>query len=195
MTNSLIKFSRTKTHFVLDFDRTLARMEIDWTDWHLGISEIYSKYDRQHGYRQGKNPHKYHNILVEKYGEDLLNDVNEFNKNYENKYLTGFTPNIELVEFIKENNSLIFYVYSSNTMPTIVSGLDELKILSKIETIVSRDDVRFLKPNPEGFYLFDNFQTKRASFLMIGDSDADREAAKAAEVDFLECNVFEKYIE
>jgi phosphoglycolate phosphatase-like HAD superfamily hydrolase len=67
--------------------------------------------------------------------------------------------------------------------------------LDQITAIVSKDDVRFTKPNPEGFSLFKEFQRSKDLFIMIGDSSADRDAAARAGVDFLECVLFEKYPE
>ncbi len=195
MIKTLQNHLKNKKYFVFDFDRTLAQMEIDWSNWHTGIANIYSKYDLDHGYKLGENPHKHHNNLVKKYGEPLLRDAQKFNRDYEAEYLTGFTPNDELIQFIKNNTSPTFYVYSSNSKPTVIKGLTELGILDKVKAIVSKDDVTFVKPNPEGFDLFDNFKGNQSLFLMIGDSTADRDVAKAAGVDFLECNIFKKYTE
>lgn len=184
-----------KKHFVFDFDRTLAKMEIDWSGWHGGIAEIYAKYDPNHDYSEGKNPHLYHNQLVAMYGDALVVEERAFNSRYEMQYLTGFIPNAQAVQFILENLTPTFYVYSSNSRPTVVKGLLELGILNRIHTIISKDDVRFVKPNPEGFFTLDNFLGNENDFLMIGDSGADRDAAKAAGIDFLECRMFEKYHE
>ncbi len=186
---------QTKKYFIFDFDRTLAKMEIDWSDWHTGISEVYSKYDPNHGYQEGKNPHTYHNELIDKYGELLLNDARDFNTEYESKYLTGFTPNTELIEFITNTPDLIFHVYSSNAKDTVFRGLKELDILDKIKNVVTKNDVKFVKPNPEGFSLFEGFEENKPLFLMVGDSKSDRNAAQAAGIDFLECTKWDKYIE
>lgn len=195
MLKQLKKYLKEKKYFVFDFDRTLAKMEIDWTNWHSGIAEVYSKYDLNHGYKYGKNPHKYHNTLVEKYGEPLLQDVRRFSKEYEAEHLTGFTPNIKLIQFIQSNSTPVYYAFSSNSRPTVIRGLKEIGVLDKIKTIVSKDDVLFVKPNPEGFSLLEGFCGNESMFLMIGDSNVDKQAAKRAGVDFLQCNLFEKYSE
>jgi HAD superfamily hydrolase (TIGR01549 family) len=195
MIKLLNSYLNKKKYFVFDFDRTLAKMEIDWNGWHAGISKIYTKYDPNHGYVQGKNPHIYHNQLVTAHGDQLLQEVRDFNRQYESQYLTGFTPNTEVIQFILENPSITFYVYSSNSKPTVTRGLDELGISKSIRAVISKDDVKFVKPNPEGFFLLENFEGNEEEFLMIGDSSADRGAAEAAGIDFLECTVFEKYHE
>lgn len=195
MINKLRKFLQTKKHFVFDFDRTLARMEMDWSGWHTGISEVYAKYDPDHGYRRGKNPHLYHNKLVAKHGDSLLDEARKFNREYEAKHLTGFTPNHELIQFIISNSAPTHYVYSSNARPTVIRGLTELGILNHIKAMVTKDDVRFIKPDPEGFSLFENYADNKHHFLMVGDSHVDQEAAASAGVDFLECDKFTKQVD
>ena len=92
---------KNKIYVVFDFDRTLAKMEIDWSDWHTGIAKVYSRFDQNHGYEYGKNPHTYHNKLVKQFGDSLLQEIRAFNQDYEATYLTGFTPNTEFVDFVK----------------------------------------------------------------------------------------------
>jgi phosphoglycolate phosphatase-like HAD superfamily hydrolase len=186
----LNNYLNTKKYFVFDFDRTLAKMEIDWTDWHKGIANIYAKYDIDHGYVEGKDPHIYHNQLIKKFGTPLLEEAQNFNREYEAKNLTSLTPNTELIQFINNNPTQTFYVYSSNARPTVVKGLTELGIFDDITSIVSKDEVKFVKPNPEGFTLFEKFVGNENLFLMIGDSNSDRGAAHSAGIDFLECSLF-----
>lgn len=183
----------TKKYLIFDFDRTLAKMEIDWSEWHPGISQVYAEFDPNHGYEQGKNPHEYHNRLVKNHGIKLKQKLKKFNQVYEQQYLTGFTPNSELIDFVRNNTTHTLFVYSSNSRSTVLKGLEVLGIAEKFQQIISQDDVTYVKPDPEGFYLIPNFADHKAEFLMIGDSNADRGAAAAAGVDFLECNVFEKY--
>lgn len=195
MLQQLHAYLPSKQHLVIDFDRTIAKMEINWSDWHPGIIAIFDKYEPEHGYLEGQNPHPIYNALAKKHGKSLVDEVKQFNRNYEKQYLEGFTPNNQLIDFIKNNNSHKLYVYSSNSRPTVLKGLDELSISDAFDQVISKDEVTYVKPNPEGFYLINDFNENKDHFLMIGDSGSDRDAAKAAGIDFLECNVFEKYFE
>lgn len=194
MIKKLQQLKKNKKYFVLDFDRTITKIEIDWSEWHQGVAKIYAEFDPNHGYQKGKNPHTYHNNLVNKHGKELLEKIKKFNQEYETEHTTGFTPNDELVEFIKNNPQLTFYVYSSNSRPTVINGLTKLGILDKFTQIVSKNEVSLVKPNPEGFSLFTDFDTKRDLFVMVGDSSADQQAAENAGVEFVECNQFRKYV-
>jgi len=193
MISKLKQLSKNKSNLIFDFDKTIAQMEIDWSDWHKGVSQVYEKYDKQHGYKRGKNPHQYYNDLSVKHGYDLIEDVKKFVSDYEQEYTKSFTPYLELVDFIKQNKSHKKYVFSSNARSTVELGLRELGIFDSIEKIISRDDVKKLKPDPEGFYLLDGFAQHKDSYLMIGDSKADQLAAKRAGISFLKCDYFGTY--
>ena len=193
MINKLKRYTSNKKFLIFDFDRTLAKMEIDWTDWHPGVEKIYAQFDPNHGYQCGKNPHEYNNKLVKKYGTELVKKLIHFNTQYEATHLMGFTPYHELVNFITNNNSCTLYIYSSNSRQTVKRGLREMKIANKFKQIITRDDVKYIKPDPQGLYLINGFAENKEKFLMIGDSDSDKDVSKAGGIDYLECNYFEKY--
>jgi len=185
--------SQQKSNLVFDFDKTIAQMEIDWSGWHLGIADIYTKFDTNHGYKRGKNPHESYNELAATHGKKLINAVQKFVSDYEKKYTTGFTPNPKLVAFIKANSSNRMYIYSSNSRYIVELGLQTLGITTSFDQIIFRDDVDKVKPDPEGFYLINNFNQQKESFLMIGDSSGDQIAAQQAGIDFFKCTYFETY--
>lgn len=191
MLAQLRAFLTTKQYFIFDFDRTIAKMDIDWSGWHTGISQIYQRHDPQHGYHSGHNPHIFLNQMVKQHGSELLKEARDFNRTYEELHLQDFIPNTELIEFIS-NNATTNYVFSSNSRLTVLKGLDQLKIRHHFTSIVSKDEVSFVKPNPEGFSLIEGFNTNASKCLMIGDSSSDQQAAEAAGIDFLLCNYFDK---
>ncbi len=200
MISKLTQLSQTKTNLIFDFDKTIAQLEIDWSDWHTGVAEIYSKYEKNHGYSQGEDPHQYYNALVDRHGENLVDDVRKFVSMYEKKRVFEFTPYVELVNFIKKvhsnssDSSIKMFVFSSNARNTIETGLKKLQIFEAFSQLVTRDDVFKVKPDPEGFHLFDQFDQQKNTFLLIGDSNADRSAAKQAGISFLQCSHFETYV-
>jgi HAD superfamily hydrolase (TIGR01549 family) len=91
---------------------------------------------------------------------------------------------------LKQNN---LYIYSSNSRKAVEKGLKELGILSQFKQLVTRDETRYLKPNPEGFFLIEGSGENKASFLMVGDSDSDEQTAKTVGIDFFKCTEFETY--
>ena len=51
---------------------------------------------------------------------------------------------------------------------------------------MSRSDVDYLKPNPDGFKLIDDGKTNIDQYLFIGDSSNDEGATKALGMDYFE---------
>lgn len=57
--------------------------------------------------------------------------------------------------------------------------------------IVARDDVRLLKPNPEGWqHIYGN--ESLGEYLLVGDSANDRGAAGAVGIDYFEIKHFKE---
>lgn len=131
--------------------------------------------------------------MVGKYGPSLVSKVQKFNSDYETAHLKGFLPYQELIDLIPKLNNNQLIIYSSNSRESVNKGLKEFKIDSYFKQIITRDDTQYLKPNPEGFNLIKGFQENKQSFLMVGDSSSDEEAAKAAGIDFLKCDYFGTY--
>lgn len=183
----------TKQHLVFDFDKTIAQLEVDWSGWYPGIAKVYRSFDPEVSFDDQMNPHEFHNAQVDKHGVVLAKAINQFNQDYEVRHVYAYTPHQELVDLIKELDSHELYIYSSNSRPVVHRGLEELEIVDKFTTIVTRDDVHKVKPFPEGFRFIKAYPEHKASFLMIGDSGSDRGVAAAAGIDFLESTYFVKY--
>ncbi len=77
------------------------------------------------------------------------------------------------------------YVWSSNSTKTLERYLKELGISNLFDGVVSRDDVYFIKPDPEGFSLIDD-GTSVGKYLFYGDSQFDKDAARALDVDYVD---------
>jgi len=193
MFERLINAIKNKTCLIFDFDLTIAKMEIDWSNWHPGIAKIYSQFDRNHGYVFGVNPHNFYNSMVQKHGYELVKAIRKFNADYEKENNVGFIPSSYLVGLIKTLKNKKLYIYSSNSKETIDSGLRKLGILDHFQLIVSRDDTKYLKPNQEGFGLIPGLKGNEALFIMIGDSSSDEKAAQSASIDFFKIDEFKTY--
>ncbi len=173
-----------KTDIVFDFDMTIAKMDIDWNGWHTGIAQVYALFDQKHGYARGASPFGIYNEMAAKYGDRLVEAVRIFNAEYERIHTKGFIPSKGLVRFIPSIADKRLYIFSSNSRNTVENGLSQLGLRKYFRQIISRDEVRLLKPNPEGFAVIEGFAQRKESFLMIGDSSSDREAARNAGIEF-----------
>lgn len=71
-----------------------------------------------------------------------------------------------------------------------MNGLHKLKIDDAFEKIVARDDVMYIKPDPDGVRLVLGDEPDVSKFLMVGDSSADKGAAEAIGMDFFRVDRF-----
>jgi len=184
---------KEKNNIVFDFDLTLAKLVIDWTKWHEGIREIYSSFNPDHEYGPGINPHEFYNQMIDKYGKPLIEAVRKFNSDYEEKFVKEYIPANTLINLIKKLEDKNLYIFSSNSRKTIEKGLSKIKLSNYFKQLITRDETSYLKPNPEGFYLIENFNDNKEDFLMVGDSSSDEIAAKNAGISFYKWSEFGTY--
>jgi len=172
-----------KKYLIFDFDETIARIEMDWSQYLNQMAKVYEKFDpsRQHhvfASYEGSND------LIRKYGVEVLPLVKSASQEYEKNFNHGLTPYPELIEFIKNAQGYEMFVYSSNARATVTKGLEELGIINYFRQIVSRDEVTYIKPDPDGFSLIYDPATSKKDYLMIGNSHADKDMAAAVGIDF-----------
>lgn len=184
MIDALKRAIAGKTDIVFDFDMTVAKMEIDWSGWHAGIMQVYAAFEKDHGYVRGASPFGFYNEMARKYGDRLVEAVRAFNAEYERTNTKGFIPSKHLTILIPTLADKRQYIFSSNSRNTVEKGLSQLGLRQYFRQIISRDELRFLKPDAEGFFLIEGFGQRKDSFIMIGDSASDKEAARRAGIEF-----------
>ena len=82
----------------------------------------------------------------------------------------------ELLAVLKEQNYNLFILTNNNTKDTIYS-MKRFNIFKYFDGIVTMDDVKVGKPDPEGLeLLFENNNLNKEASLLIGDSPHDIEA-------------------
>ncbi len=177
-------------YVILDFDETIATLNTDWSLWFSGIAKTISKYESGSiVWPAGKTEHEIQNIYIEKFGNLFRMDLLNFAKEYEEKNTTAALPVPGMIQLVNEL-SLIkkLYVWSTNTKSILLNYLDKLDILDKFTGVVSRDDVFFIKPKPDGFYTIYNTLDKpqKSQFVFVGDSTADSGAAETIGIDFIQ---------
>lgn len=188
---SLVSFLEKypKKHIVFDLDNTLAILHIDWNGFRDALWEHVCKFDSQiikeQDNAKGRAIHLY-NAVILKHGKEGKELVDTFCEVWEKEKYSGYSANEELVKFMKTNaNFYTYHVWTSNNRETIIPVLEDLGIKSLISNIVTKESSRLGKPFPDGFNeIFDNSFNK-SDYLMVGNSNHDRDAAKAAGIDFL----------
>lgn len=182
-----------KTHLIFDLDETLVKPILPWGKVHEEIWDQLKKIDESiyNDYQNGIiNLSRLENSYVSRYGQKARNLIIKARKDFEEKYFKDILENIELVNFINLSKGYTCHIWSSNTKFVVEKVLKELGIFGKFSTIVCREDVDLLKSELDGFRKIYNSNIAKSKFLLIGDSQADTEAATKAGIDFYQIDYF-----
>lgn len=182
-----------KTRLIFDFDQTLFKIIINWDSYFESIErelvikdkKIYNNY-----LNESISWCDMQNFYVKKYGPEMKKLICDNNIKSENSHSVKVVPNNFLMNFIKNSNNFHLYIWSSNTKKLIKSILDKYQILDKFTKIICRDDVDYLKPNPEGFSKIYLPEVDLKKYLLIGDSLNDYGAASNCGIDFYKIDYF-----
>jgi len=187
----------TKTHLIFDFDETIYRLVLPWdklldalekrlAPLDPGIFESFAKGDYSLSTVQ--------NEYVRRYGDRAMKIIHREILAFEESGLTDAIPNPDLVTFVRENQSVYdMTIWSSNTSRVIGKVFKENDLEDVFTKIVSRLEVKFLKPNPEGFEKIKKMNISKEKYLMVGNSLADKQAAANAGIDYFHIDFFTKY--
>ena len=175
---------QSKEHLIFDLDKTLAKLLINWTNWGQGVTQVLAKYDPDFESQSGPKVYNIVNLFIDRFGTPARDDLFAFQERFEHKNYYGLDINQFLVNFVKKDQAYHKYLYTSQTRLTTYKALDQLGLNYKFEKVVTRNDVKKLKPDPDGFKLIYDRNTDKSSYLMIGDSQADKGLAENANIDF-----------
>lgn len=186
MKNTIKKYK----HILFDFDKTIATVDVDWSKWHIGAGKIFQKYEPEFRlHLDGQKIYHLQNEMFQKYGGNLKKEIDVFTREFERDEVRGIIPIDKTISFLNESfiEGLVIHLWSSNDSVLIEKSLKSLGIHDKFKLVVTRDKVDYLKPNRSAFDLyFSNLDSDLGTFLMIGDSDADRGAAKECNINYLD---------
>ncbi len=160
----------------VDFDGTIANLDVDWPGLRIALGVEFGRPfpSLSIGYAWVKEEHGTRG--QERYWEIV--------RVFEQARLDRLHGNADILTFIREHDPAItLAVCSSNASETLRVGLSALGIQHSFRCIVSGDKVDRLKPDPEGLQrILHDLDIAFGKALFIGDSEADREAGKAANV-------------
>ncbi|MDO8240818.1 MAG: HAD hydrolase-like protein [Candidatus Moranbacteria bacterium] len=184
---------KNKNHIIFDFDATLCTLLVDWNPWRKEMDDIFSELGLNVDRSSNFNYSEMLNRCVEKGGDAMRDRIMEMNYNVEKNFSSGYDLSplaMPLLELSKTNADL--YLWTSNDKRTIMPILEELNWVKFFKKIVTRNDVRYIKPSADGFALIYDENVPKSQYLLIGDSRSDSGAAQAAGIDFLNIDEFEE---
>jgi len=191
----LIEYVRkhNKTHIIFDFDATLFLLILPWVNWYDGLKKKLLEVDPMmwDAYEQGEfNNATVQNAFIENHGDTIRKFLNDHSEAFEVEQLERHEPNTDLLASLGALRDVKKYVWSSNTRPTLQTILEETELAHHFEQVVTRQDVDFVKPKPDGFYKIYDESVPKERYLMVGDSSHDRGGAEAAGIDFYHTDFF-----
>ena len=175
------------THLIFDMDETLSWLKLPWKAGYEALCALAPD-DLEFLMRQKWSENPSYSYIVNpavEMDESFLPIAIDWAQQFE-KQLVEHEPNLELVERIPElAEKYTLYVWTSNTQASVKKVLKELAIEQYFTKIIAREDVKFLKPAPDGWRHVSDHAPKE-KFLFIGDSYNDREVAAAIGIDYFE---------
>ncbi len=188
-----LKLHPRKTHLIFDFDETLFTLLLPWEKCLFPIADKLEKLDTgllKKYYRDEIHLNDLQNEYVQKFGEPVRKLFYDNNVKFETESLTGVLVNRNLKQFLINNKSYEIFIWSSNTHEIIEIVLRKHRLLKKFKKIMTRSNLKFLKPDTEAFEAIYDLKVPKSSYLFIGDSLSDEIAAKNSGIDFFKVAPF-----
>jgi HAD superfamily hydrolase (TIGR01549 family) len=179
--------THNKTHVIFDFDATLFLLVLPWSNWLEGLKNYLVQVDAEiwDEYERGMlNVATVQNKFIENHGATVKKFIEDHSASFEIEMLEKYEPNTDLLATLNELDHVKKYIWSSNAKPVITKVLEETGLADKFEMVVSKQDVEFIKPRPDGFYKIYDESVPKSAYLMVGDSSHDRGGAESAGIDF-----------
>lgn len=197
MTLSEYLESHPKTYLIFDFDETLFWLVLDWDKFFESMEKELAPIDQ--GLYDDLAASKRSlsstlNAYIETYGTKAKQIITNMSVKFEEKHLTRVVPNPELVDFVTANSGRFsMSIWTNNTSKVVEKVLAEHGLAGVFIRIASQLEVLMLKPYADGFRYLAQSGVPKDNYLMIGNSSADEDAAKAAGIDYFHIDYFTKH--
>lgn len=174
------------THYIFDLDVTIMTLNIDWTEWFQVVEKIFAERQIPFTYTSSRAAFAQLNDLARAEGEATRLEINHKIRDAEMNNLHGYTLIPRCISFLKSLPvSSHRFIWTSNALDTATKALVDNDLMKYFEKIAARDNVPYTKPDPSGFDFLRDPAIPKSQYVMIGDSENDQVAAKAAGIDFI----------
>lgn len=186
----------TKTHLIFDFDETLFWLVLEWEKFFEAMEKELAPIDRKlydDLAAQKRSLSGTLNAYVESYGTKAKQIISNISVRFEEEHLIRIEPNPALISFVRGNKDTYrMFIWTSNTSNIVTKVLGEYGLSDIFTRVASQLEILMLKPYPDGFRYLAQSGIPLARYLMIGNSAADEEAAKASGIDYFHVDYFTK---
>jgi phosphoglycolate phosphatase-like HAD superfamily hydrolase len=169
---------------VVDLDNTLCKLHVDWGAVKDRLEELAAAAGAD---VDGVGIWPLMEAAQQPGREELLEEMECFVTAAELEGARGCPHNEALVDWIaREAGDRPVSVLSLNSRRAVQRALEENGLTDLISHIAGREDVRRIKPDPEGMLvLAERHGVEAGEMLLVGDKDGDRECAENAGARFL----------
>ena len=186
-------------YLLFDCDGTLAKTQhchceaykISFNYYNIPFTE-YEFYNYS---QQGSNNLKEKMILSKNYSVEIFDKICKMKSEIISTVLDDkMIPNYELIDFIKQNkNKYKMAVVSNGKKHSINTIINKLGISDCFEFIITAEDYKKSKPNPDPYLAAVNkFETNANECLIFEDNDIGFKAAKNANINYIKVNTFKE---
>jgi HAD superfamily hydrolase (TIGR01549 family) len=171
---------------IFDLDDTLVVLDVDWVSVE---DEILRAMERDHHARlPASGITSLFNTIADKLGTQAFREAGKIAEPYEVQGARTALPIRPSLELLRKFHAkgIPVTICSSNSRASIQEALKTFKVDDTVESVVSREDVSRLKPDPQGMKkILGQVKLAPKDVLMIGDSKHDEGAARAAGIRFV----------
>ena len=173
-------------HMIFDFDETLFTSHLPWELYYKPVYVECLRLDRSLAQFKYQHISELENEAVSRLGADFQAWIRRHSQEFESRRLEGVTEHKQITDWIRqESGDRQIYLWTSNMLSTVAPILTRSGLIGRFTSLITKDSVQFLKPNPEGFFhLFEPLTQDRSEYIFVGDSEVDQIAAREAGVEF-----------
>lgn len=156
--------------FIFDLDGTIVNLSVDWEKT---FADLKGKF--------GNKAESIRGFLDTLKGHDRRRALKIIEK-YELEHMHSVKANKEVVAFIKKiPRKIPLVIFSTNTQTAIQAALEKVGLKERFRFIISSDDVKKMKPDPERLnIIIRKLGVKKENVVYLGDKDLDVEAGRRA---------------
>lgn len=182
---------KDKEHVIFDLDGTISAININWLPWRETTRRLINSLAPDFDFGAVSSLAIAQNELVRQVGPEALDTILNYNNLYEAESFNGHTPVRPVLEYIAATTQPLS-VWTNNTRHTAHMVLSDLGLQGRFQNIITRNDVDYIKPDPQGFDLIRQAAGLPANaFAFVGDSENDRLAAVSAGLHFIPISMFD----
>jgi phosphoglycolate phosphatase len=169
---------------VVDLDNTLCKLQVDWGEVKARLDGLA---ERAGADVEDEGIWPLMEAAQQPGREPLLAEMEQLVTEAELAGAAGCLRNAALVEWLERKaGDKPVSVLSLNSRRAVERALADNGLRERVSHIAARDDVRRVKPDPEGMLLLaERHGVEPGAILFIGDKDGDKQCAAQAGTDFL----------